>query len=1042
MKRFTVFYVCLLFLFHLSAQTNLMVSIPYSMGFEATGNDSIELADTLWVINAGTQAPNCQDQWMVGTAVRSDGRQSLYIVSDTTLNPTYGTAANLQFAYRDFRFPAGSYVLTFDWLNAAGANAPMYVGFVSYNPSQPMGAYTYVTANANSGAMPAVLTNNNCSGPLYGQNTWQSYTFTKNINVSANTTNVYRVYVAWSNKGNVLGAGETIGGCIDNIQIVDARAPRPSSILVRSIACDTVELSWSGVADSYTVQYRKVGTNTWMNATYDNTTPNKAIIEGLAEGSYMFRVRGVSYDTNNNTLYSAYTYAEEEYLVYCEDRHCLSYFNLEGPNVVCTTGDFENEQLSAAFNNVGIVDFGAESVKSRHTVNWDKTATDPRTGNQLKLIPSNAMASVRLGNWNTGAECEGITYSITVDSAYSILLMQYAIVLEDPDHPDESQPRFTLEIADEQGNTIDPTCGYVNFEADFSRPGWHVTGDNTYDRVVWKDWSTIGLNLSNYVGQVVQVRLATYDCSWAGHYGYAYFTLDCAGATISSTSCGDDTHMHVSAPDGFNYLWTDTQGNVVSREQDADIVVINAEEYTCQLSNKEVPECAFELRVKALPKFPIADGLWTHEPQDCKNIVRFRSRSFIRTYEDSIPQDHYDEPLGGILWDFGDGAQSSQEVVTHTFPTEGGTFNVTLSAWLGDGTGDCFQDTVFHVELPTLRDTTITDAVEVCAGEIYHFHGRMLTESGVYTFDSLDFAGCDIHFKTDLTVHPKQEIVLPDTVLCDYDTLWIGDQYYDSRKDGIFRPVFPNQYGCDSIIIVNVHYADPVAPTMQVEQMSDSVYEATIRFGGTGYTYYIINGDLNNPQTADSIKTDEPMDYVFDFYNDYGCVHSLTTTIIPPCLRDIVFQRWNDVVSLKNDEYNGGMKFLAYQWYKDDVQIQDATKSYYYAPDGLEIGAGYYCEVLLEDSTWSKTCTWTAIEQVNAETNISVAPTMLNSGASIKVIVPAEALLNCYNTMGIRLMTEQLNEGENNVKINLEAGTYILRITTRDADLPIRLQVK
>lgn len=1041
MKRFTVFYVCFLFLSSLFAQQNLLVSIPYSMGFETTGSDSTELADGLWVLNTGAQAPQCNDQWMVGTAVRSDGRQSLYIVGDTTLTPLFGTAANLQFAYRDFQFPAGSYTLSFDWLNAGGANTALYVGFVAYNPNVAMGAYTYVTANANSGVMPTVLTNNNCSGALYGKDTWQSYTFAKNINVSAGSTSVYRVYVAWANKGGATNAGTIIGGCVDNIQIVDARAPRPSNIQILSIACDTVELSWTGVADSYTVQYRKVGTNTWMNATYDDATPNKALVEGLEEGSYMFRVRGESMDTLGNTLYSAYTYAEEEYLVYCVDRHCLAYFDLESANVVCTTGDFRNENLTAAFDIPGLVDFGAESIKSRHTVNWDKTATDPRTGNQLLLVPSNAMASVRLGNWQWGAECEGITYSILVDSAYSILLMQYAIVMEDPSHSEIEQPRFALEITDEQGNKIDPTCGYVNFSADATRPGWHTEGEG-YNKVTWKDWSTIGLNLSAYVGQTIQVRLATYDCSQGGHYGYAYFTLDCAGATLTSTNCGDNTHMHVSAPDGFNYIWRDSQGNVVSREQNADIVIINAEEYTCELVNKETPSCSFELSVKALPKFPIADGKWRHEPKDCKNIVRFQSESFIRTYIDSIAQDHYDEPLGGILWDFGDGAQSSQSVVTHTFPAQGGSFDVSLAAWLGDGTGVCYKDTIFHVELPALKDTTIQNTVDICSGELYNFHGSTLTETGTYFFDSLDYAGCDMHFVTDLTVHPKQEIVLPDTVLCDYDTLWIGDQYYASRKDGIFRPVFQNQYGCDSIIIVKVHYADPVLPTMQVEQMSDSVLEATIVFGGTGYSYYIINGDFEHPQTSSVIVTDNAQNYVFEFFNEYGCSDTLSTTILPPCLRDVVFQRWNDILSLKNSEYNGGMQFFGYQWYKDEEKLEGATKSYYYAQEGLEMGAHYYCEVLLADSTWSKTCTWTAVDQVNAPAGVSVSPSMVEAGASVKVVVPTNATLTCYNMMGMPLLTERMNEGENMLKINMEAGTYILRIATEDGEVPVRLQVK
>ena len=57
------------------------ITVPYSMGFEACGLDSMEA--TSWVLNPGAQASACGDQWCIGRAIREAGQQSLYISCDT-----------------------------------------------------------------------------------------------------------------------------------------------------------------------------------------------------------------------------------------------------------------------------------------------------------------------------------------------------------------------------------------------------------------------------------------------------------------------------------------------------------------------------------------------------------------------------------------------------------------------------------------------------------------------------------------------------------------------------------------------------------------------------------------------------------------------------------------------------------------------------------------------------------------------------------------------------------------------------------------------
>ena len=50
-----------------------VISVPYFCGFE----DSLEISN--WVLNAGADGVNCQDQWMVGNLDYNEGYNSLYI---------------------------------------------------------------------------------------------------------------------------------------------------------------------------------------------------------------------------------------------------------------------------------------------------------------------------------------------------------------------------------------------------------------------------------------------------------------------------------------------------------------------------------------------------------------------------------------------------------------------------------------------------------------------------------------------------------------------------------------------------------------------------------------------------------------------------------------------------------------------------------------------------------------------------------------------------------------------------------------------------
>jgi hypothetical protein len=238
-----------------------------------------------------------------------------------------------------------------------------------------------------------------------------------------------------------------------------------------------------------------------------------------------------------------------------EDRLCFNYFDLDREGVTCLVGDATNLEFSSTGlgkYGVGPIDYGESDMRSRHTVNWKQGEYDSRTGNRLRTIPEGSFASVRLGNWEIGGEAEGIEYDYFVDTmGADILLVKYAVVLESPGHGPMNDPYFSIEILDKVGNVIDSQCGEFVFTPENSSVVW-----NRYNDFVWKDWTSIGLDLSSYHGQMVKIRFTTRDCTQTGHAGYAYFTIDCMNVGIKRTILEEKGLVELEAPEGFRYIWT------------------------------------------------------------------------------------------------------------------------------------------------------------------------------------------------------------------------------------------------------------------------------------------------------------------------------------------------------------------------------------------------------------------------------------------------------------------------------------------------------
>ena len=995
-----------LFCSYAYAQNPVQISVPYSMGFEL--EDSAKLSQ--WRLNDGADLSICKERWVIGTAVKTEGKRSLYISYDEGATCTFDTVWNTSYAYFDFTIPSGQYELSFDWRCLGGDETYMCaaVGIAKQ--------MTSMDCNYERAEFPDYIQSFAESGyrVMRGCSRWQHVS----VPFASNGTRVYRLYFAWRNKNRDSKLLNPVSACVDNIQITTRNCAKPAN-LEAEVVGDSVVVTWTGTSAQYCIEYRRYGREKWSVQT--GIRDERFVIEGLDEGAYDIRVRGVCNDVDT----SAYTY-RTSFGVYYPDRHCINYVDLHGEDVVATYGTFSNP-----YANIGVYDtaFTDDPKYWRHTINWDPDEYDPRTGGRLKIVPEEEVASVRLGNWNVGAEGESLSFFYTVDGENaSILLLKYAVVLEDPNHGPADQPHFNLEILDEWGNLIDYTCGTADFYADSQRPGW-----NTFGSVTWKDWTTIGLNLDAYDGERLEVRLTTRDCNWSGHFGYAYFTMGCAAAKIVSTSCGNDAQMSIAAPSGFAYEWFDKYDNPVPdsiKSEDGRTLLIDPSDtttYRCHLTYIEEETCGFDLYSSARPRFPIAEFEWQYEPANCQNRVKFINKSHIMTKFNNVTEHHYDQPCDEYEWDFGNGQVGSEKNPVVIFPNKGGFFNVVLYASIAEGR--CVKDTSLIIFLPSIGDKELRIDTTICEGGYIVFGPQYAGEEREYVNVWKTSAGCDSTVYLNLHLSPQSTEQLPDTTICAEIPLTIDGQTYKSHESGKFYRFYTNQYGCDSTLWMNVTVLDPILPEITVREMSDSPNSGAIFIGGAGFDYYTVDG--GEPQTADSITGLNGGFYVLEFFNDFGC-SVVREAAVSVCMPGWVYQRWGDVLSLKNaealDTDSATHIFTDFQWYKNNEAIAGANLSYLYVAEGLDPADSYYLEMTrVSNGEKVTTCPFrpTAVEDQKV---VYVYPSPVQVGGTLTVKVSEAASLTIVNMFGDIALTQALSEGTNSITMEVPAGIYVVQV--------------
>ena len=175
--------------------------------------------------------------------------------------------------------------------------------------------------------------------------------------------------------------------------------------------------------------------------------------------------------------------------------------------------------------------------------------------------PNGSKYSVKINDATSGAKAQRITYTFQAPSsgAYSIIF-NYAVVLENPNHENYQQPKFTAFVYDvTDGTYID--CPSFDFVAGSSLPGFQLSNapGAKGESIFYKPWSTATIDLRGYLGKTIRLEFTVNDCTLGGHFGYAYIDVEDSDSIAPITGnayCVGQNSVDLVGPTGFaQYDW-------------------------------------------------------------------------------------------------------------------------------------------------------------------------------------------------------------------------------------------------------------------------------------------------------------------------------------------------------------------------------------------------------------------------------------------------------------------------------------------------------
>ncbi len=243
-------------------------------------------------------------------------------------------------------------------------------------------------------------------------------------------------------------------------------------------------------------------------------------------------------------------------------------------------------------------------------------------GNILPVVdPGGGSCSARLGNTETAGRSESMEYKFVVNANNNAFTYNYAVVLSDGGHPACAQPYFKIRTWVFTSPTDSSLISCGTYDVDANNAGSitgfnkisNITVNNNSTTVWYKNWSSVTIPLSAYIGQTVSIQFITRDCcpdcgttgaitlptggctgtTGGSHFAYAYVDASCGPTSIiPKLACAGNGTL--TAPAGAaTYSWKGP--GIVSGGATGTVTVNATGTYTVTMTTFGTAPCTYSL---------------------------------------------------------------------------------------------------------------------------------------------------------------------------------------------------------------------------------------------------------------------------------------------------------------------------------------------------------------------------------------------------------------------------------------------------------------
>lgn len=614
---------------------------------------------------------------------------------------------------------------------------------------------------------------------------------------------------------------------------------------------------------------------------------------------------------------------------------------------------------------------------------------------ELSVLPPGLSTSARLMNdgYQEGDSAKGewLGFVFNVDAANPILLINYAAVIEDPQHtsvvgtyPNYGQPFCGFYVVDADGNNYGDLRHYIS-QPNTIKDWKSFKNENSNKNIYWKDWSKTGLDLSQYAGKKVTLVLENFDCAvrdasdskhiylcFDRHESHMYAHITCAAKElVFRKDCeGKEDSIFITAPEGFSYRWykKGDKENTLSTERELQMPAADEDAtYVCELTNHVG---TFELE----------------QDVDAAEII-------------------VDDP---VEVGFGE---------TFTWPRSGEKIKIT---------GD-------YEYVENYAGAELQNYSKSCAKKIYRIHvdAASLDCPGEFSIkDTIcgDAQGFNVafHYKQKVDNTGETPITLDPSVKevrVDFSDNWNNQENATVKID-------------ENTTIVKKGYEDITAAIKVNGVAMDSVFRIPM--------------PLDSAVTANGEKVyayPRPDDYTMTLSVLNSCgqeeTHTLSFTVFYPSW--VIYQRWNDILSIYNETYNGGYEITNVRWYRNGQEIvgRGEHHSYIYTGKGvkLDVNDSYYAELTRsEDNKTFCTCRFRPsnidkVENPIFKEDIKLVPSR-SDRRQIEVVTAMSGMYAIYDLTGRVVQNGSFGDeyGVQDIRIeeSVTRGTYLIMFLSNE----------